>query len=86
MRKKQSQKTRLKKRVNAYRIIGTNFVYMLTSDFKGVFRPMMIEKDIETIKRGFGFAIDDLIEVCSEDECQRLNMRLDCYQLDKKYD
>ena len=84
MKKKQSQKTRLKRRINAYRTIGDNFVYMLESDFKGVFSPMMIEKNIETSEQSFGFAINELINICSEEECGKLNMRLDCYQLDKR--
>lgn len=84
MKKKQSQKTRLKKRINAYRNFGVNYVYMLETDFKGVFSEMMVIKKIERRKDGFGNALDKLIEVCTEEECMKLNMKLDCYQLDKK--
>lgn len=81
---KLTQKGRLKKRISAYRTLGLNWVYLMETDFKGVFANMMIEKDIETINQGFGVALDKLIEVCSEEECLKLNQRLDCYQLDKK--
>ena len=79
-----SQKTRLKKRINAYRYFGNNFVYMLETDFKGVFAPMMVKEEIDESKNKFGENLNILIEKCSEEECLELNMRLDCYQLDKK--
>ncbi len=83
---KTPQRSRLKRRINAYRTLGYNFVYMLETDFKGVFSPMMTKKEIETAKQGWGFGLNELIEKCSEEECMELNQRLDCYQLDKKYD
>ena len=81
----QTQKTRLKRRIHGYRTLGCNFVYMLESDFKGVFSPMMVKKDINDGNKGWGFVLDDLINICSEEECQELNSRLECYQLDKRF-
>ena len=31
----------------------------------------------------FGKNLDNTINSCSEEECQELNMKLDCYQIDK---
>ncbi len=79
------QKTRLKRRISAYRNIGANFTYMLTSDFKNVFSPMMMKKKkLVNSKEGFGKDLDILIDICSEEECLELNMKLDCYQIDNK--
>lgn len=83
MKMKQSQKTRMKRRLHAYRSIGTNFVVFFESDFKGVFSPMLTEKEID-LEQGFGFAINELVEKATEEECLKLNQRLDCYQIDKR--
>ena len=83
-KKKQSQRTRLKRRISAYRNFGDNCVYMLESDFKGVFAPMMVKRKVDH-QKGFGIDLDILIDICSEEECLELNQRLDCYQIDKKY-
>ena len=82
---KQTQKTRLKRRIHAYRNFGDNWVYILESDFKGVFSPMILKKGFETSSDGFAKDLDNTINSCSEEECQELNSRLDCYQIDKKF-
>ena len=75
-----SPKQRLKKRIHGYRTLGLNWTYMMETDFKGIFSPMFIKKEMQGDKD-----YDKLIEACSEEECQELNVRLDCYQIDKKF-
>ena len=79
-----SPKQRLKKRIHGYRNLGNGWVFMLESDFKGIFSPMMIKKGLEDSSTNFGENLDKLIEACSEEESQELNMKLDCYQIDNK--
>lgn len=79
---KLTQKSRLKRRIQAYKNLGHNWVCILESDFRGIFSSIAIKKGI---KRG-GFAderIDKIIDVCNEEECRQLNIKLDCYQIDK---
>ena len=84
MKQNQSQKTRLKRRIHGYRTLGVSFVFMLETDFRGVFVQMMREKGLNILRGNFGENLNKLIEVCSEKECLELNMKLDCYQIDKK--
>jgi len=86
MKKEITQKTRLKKRIHAYRNFGCNFVYMFESDFRGVFSPEMMRKGFNGSPSNFGEELDKLIESCSEEECMELNFGLDEYQLQKKFE
>lgn len=79
---KLTQKSRLKRRIQAYKNLGNNWTYLLESDFKGIFSSIAIKKGID-IGSCLGNFIDKVIDACNEEECRELNMKLDCYQIDK---
>ncbi len=76
-----TQKSRLKRRLQAYKTLGTNWVYLLETDFRGVFSPMAIKKGISGGEEDW---ISKVIDACNEKECLELNVQLDCYQIDKR--
>lgn len=75
------QRTMLKKSISDYRNYEDNFVYLIEPDFRGVFDIIMDEKGINSTQENFDDNLDNLIEMCSEEECLRLNKSLDHYSL-----